>query len=694
MALRPQRVLAPDQIQLNQAQADRLANISGVPAAELVGQTVAQIGDKLRFRIDPQLLLFRKICGRVVKKDPATGKEFPVPFATVHVEDTDCSLLGYFPAGGRWAWYFPFRCRREVIGTVKTDACGKFCVWIPRFEIDWVLRWRRERFCFETLFERPSLRDLLEELKPRVPIPRPGPIPEPEPRIAFEPGLLRQVEDLVGEASAKQLGRLQSQLAFGASRAELDAADLRIPPPLPPELRDDGKDLAGSLDSLRSTLAARLKLDRKDLARFDPRRVIGPFKRCIDLKIKEWTPILDVPDVTFRVTQDINGDGTEEVIYSEGYFQVRWNAGNLGEVVLEAQPQAKAGLDCGDGSPIPCGNLPAIVLAGRMPVVDAATIYDSANGYALRPNRPHPSALFLDALPNPDAAAPFTGTLTLFGCNRTDPGATHYRILHKYSANSGASFSAYVPFVGLSWPLFRLDALGHLESHFPAADADGWYPIALPPGPNPFLPQDILLDWPSRSFADGRYVLKLELGTGGAVTSSSAEVAFNIANAAPLARLTVEWRRGSVGAFQPLGNPCPVVRRGHNKVAVEFRVRLEAASSHLRSAHLAASDCGDGHFEFLSGSGTPANHLQTVPGVGAVFGHWHTSPADNSLLLEAIYRLPETASQGTYGFGAIVASRAFNPNDGVGHLPSVSWEYDPAPSYSHPSLQFSVIDQD
>jgi hypothetical protein len=31
------------------------------------------------------------------------------------LEDTDCSFVGYFPRVSKWAWYFPFKCRREEI---------------------------------------------------------------------------------------------------------------------------------------------------------------------------------------------------------------------------------------------------------------------------------------------------------------------------------------------------------------------------------------------------------------------------------------------------------------------------------------------------------------------------------------------------------------------------------------------------
>src|SRR5688572_28801822 len=149
-------------------------------ARELVGLSVAEISDKFRFQIDATLLAFRKVCGRVVKRNPVTGVEYPVPYATVHVEDSDCSLLGFFPSKSKWAWYFPFACRREVIATAKTDECGRFCVWIPRWDIDWVLRFRRERVCFPIVFDRPSVRDLLDDLIPQR-IPRPVPEPDPPP---------------------------------------------------------------------------------------------------------------------------------------------------------------------------------------------------------------------------------------------------------------------------------------------------------------------------------------------------------------------------------------------------------------------------------------------------------------------------------------------------------------------------------
>ena len=155
---------------LTTMQAKRLASLAGVEASELEGLSYAQASDRLRW-IDPQLFWFRELCGKVVKKDPVTGAEYPIPFATVNVQETECDLISYFPEGSPWAWHLPIFCRRETIGTVQTDACGNFCVWVPRFEIEWILRWRELRLCFPIIFNRPSLIDLIPQ---PIPIKVPG----------------------------------------------------------------------------------------------------------------------------------------------------------------------------------------------------------------------------------------------------------------------------------------------------------------------------------------------------------------------------------------------------------------------------------------------------------------------------------------------------------------------------------------
>ena len=73
--------LAPDKRPLTKIQAERLAALTGLQAGELVKRSPADLAEKLKWVVDPQLFFFRRICGRVVKKDPGTGKDMPVPFA-------------------------------------------------------------------------------------------------------------------------------------------------------------------------------------------------------------------------------------------------------------------------------------------------------------------------------------------------------------------------------------------------------------------------------------------------------------------------------------------------------------------------------------------------------------------------------------------------------------------------------------
>ena len=675
----------PSTFKLGEAAARRLGIMSELPPKRLLGLTVAEVADKFRFEIDPQLLLFRRVCGEVVKTDPATGVDYPVPFATVNVEDTDCSLLGFFPASSPWSWFFPFRCSREVIATTRTDACGKFCVWIPRWDIDWVLRFRRERHCFPIILERPSLRDLLEPQRPgEPPIPRPGPGPDPAP---FE---LEKLD----RAVAVRVERLRSQIRFGANTAAIDAeldAAAQLPnmrPPLPAELKrqkTDDRHTKGRNDAAHS-LASRLRLNPKDLADLDMRRYVGPFKRCFDVFVPEWAPIIDVPDITFQVLQDTNGDGVEEPVYSEGHFDVRWNATSIGRITLHAGPNAIAGPACGPTG-IPCGDTPAIVTAGRLPVTGDLSVYNTAEGYAVRTNRPHPSGLFNDPLPPTDAASPLAGVLSLYGCNRTDPNATHYRLQYRFSHDDGLSFTPYAPFLGLTWPVYRLNAAGIGEWHWPTPDSAGWYPIALPPGPNAWLPQDLLLDWPSHAFQNGRYVVKVELGTPGNMTSESGEVAFNVDNSRPTGPIHVEWSFDPSQPFQPIDGACPVVRRGSTPKDLYFRVTLAATARHLRSAELWARGCGSGDFAFVSGSGGFQSSGDPI-----LYQYWHRTTDDNDQTLQVVYRLPSGAAEGTYSFAAHVTSRAFSPTgyDG-GHLHVPAWQYDPAQIYIRPSVAFSVF---
>src|SRR5262249_25797219 len=164
----------PERRKLTARQAAYLEEISGVSAEKLVAKPLGELDELLRWKIDPHLLFFRKVCGRVVRVEPGTGVIQGVPNATVHIEDTDCSFLGFFPVEGPfwwWWWFWPIFCHREEIATTITDQCGRFCVWIPRWDIDRILRFRLERVCYPYIV-KPSLADLLREIGP-------GPVERP-----------------------------------------------------------------------------------------------------------------------------------------------------------------------------------------------------------------------------------------------------------------------------------------------------------------------------------------------------------------------------------------------------------------------------------------------------------------------------------------------------------------------------------
>jgi hypothetical protein len=627
-----------------------------------------------------------------------TGVEYPVPWATVHVEDTDCSLFGYFPHGWPWSWFLPLLCRREEIATAVTDACGRFCVWIPRWEIDWILRFRRERICLPDIFVRPVLRDILDELRPVLPIPRPPkPEPDPPPFLLHDGGLtLRRAEELLGRPTAARLLAAQAAGGLGADARQHDtlletrAFTENVPPPVPADLKAPGMaSLSGKHQARFADAIARFRLDQALFDRLDLRRFIGPFRRCFDVLVPEWVPLVDVPDITFRVTQDVDGDGDEETIYSEGYFDVRWDAGPIPDVTLYASQIAVASLTC-DAPSVPCDGVPAITFAGLMPLVNPPAPTDPyhdagpgeaasiAPGYARRPNRPHPNGLLSDPLPNPRAEAPYTGTLLLYGCNGA-PAAQYYRL--RYSLNGGPT----APFVGLTWPLYRLVG-GVLQTMWPTSDPNGWYPI-LPDSDN-WTPVHLLLAWPTQQ--SGLYTVELQLGNAAkAVINTSDPVRLRVDNSAPSAQFTsLAWRIAGAGAWIPLELVCPVVVRpvvGGIPVNIEFRVAYQVAAAHLRSLQLSGGGCGGG-----APVPVPAPDWSDPPGAINPYQHWSTDPdLDNAEAHAAVFALAGASPPGAYSFSLYAASRAFNPEQASGFV--ADWNYDPAPNYVVPSLPVAVV---
>ena len=675
----------PDRRKVTARQAAYLEELSGVSADKLVAKPIGQLEELLRWKIDPQLLFFRRVCGRVVRVEPGTGVIQGVPNATVHVEDTDCSFLGFFPVEGPfwwWWWFWPIFCHREEIATTMTDECGRFCVWIPRWDIDRILRFRLERVCYPD-FVKPSLADFLKEIGPgpveQPPIKvNPNP-PDPAPFVLPEREVLEQAGALLGRGSLDRLIQFGERRAFGEQTAELQAL-LDEPafledfhPPLTDEAleRVEEVSLPEAAHEEKGRRAAKL-----ELAELSPAKAIGPFLRCRNVIVAEWEYIVDVPDITFRVTQDVDLDGDEETIYSEGFFDVRWNAGTIPPVTLKASPIARPSPFC-DGPTIPCGNKPAIVTVGLMPL--ASTHHDNASGSATRVNRPKPGGLF-SSPPTPgtgpeSAQSPYAGTLQLHGCHRIG-GAKFYRLLYRYEGGPE------LPFLGLDFYPPRLTGPPWWTHAVP--DSQGWYEVLNPESDYVF--PHWLIDWRTwnGSFPNGNYAVRLQLADAGKTPLAppaefSDPVTIRIDNRSPSANFDqVRWRVTGGPWVETFTWPfaCIVIHRPKNK-DIEIEVTWSAWAAQFRSAFVGASGCG-------AGAPALASSISSAE-------HWHQNIGDNFVSRSTLWSLPHTLPQGSYGFSIHSSSRAFNPaGDGGG--PGTNWKADYDYLYVVPSIGVAVID--
>jgi len=690
-----ERRIDPEQQVISPLQAKRLADLSGYPVEKIQKRKLGELHKDLRLYLDPHLLLFRRICGQVVRRNPETGALEGVPNATVHVEDTDCSFMIYSPPGWpNWSWFFPFKCKREELAHAVTDECGHFCVWVPAWEIDWIVKWRKARLCFPTLF-RPRLKDYLERIvlpellpePPRIRWPRPPeatpitlpsaqatpieiPHPKPDPyvrdlsiaslaTVLSRPDAQARMREVAGDRIATTIEQLTEGKTFGANSARLEA-ELQTPViPLPPPLPDNM-----DMKSARLAIDTEISDDfRKRLGEIDFQHWVGPFWRCIDVVFGVWTPVFDVPDITFKVTQDIDGDGNEEVIYSEGFFDVRWNAGAMSDVVLEADPSALSSPNC-EGPEIDPGacSQPEIVTAGLMPLKGAH--FDLTTGYAKYVNRARSGGLSTSPR-DTVTTAPMCNTVQLHGCHRF-PGAVHYRIVKKHQ-----TATTFTPVLGETWTAAVLSGPPLIIS----PDADGWYPVL--PAANLVFPY-WLLNWRTWRDADGRYDMKLQLGDGSkTVIDESAAVPIQIDNSDPSAVFdAISWRYAGGGGWTTLPVACPVIRRipGAN---IEIRVQAHVSAKHFRNASLFGTGCDSTALPKLDGQ--------------AAYDNWHTGPTDNAWSTTARFQVSGALDDGAYTFGIDAYGRPFNPAGGD-NGPSSGWDYDWVYARHTPRRHIAIVD--
>jgi hypothetical protein len=666
----------PDKIKLNPIQAQRLASLTDINIQEIEGRDIAELSTALKWQVNPDWFLFRRICGQVVRWDPSTGTYQPVPYATVHVMDTVCDFLGFFPDPCIWAWLFPIFCRQEQITQVVTDACGNFCVWIPWFDIEWIIRWRLEWVCFAEIFTKPNVGQLLQATGV---LPNTGSSASP---IDFRNAKLSldRLASITGRQRASRLLLASQATAVGSNSSTL--TDLLSEPafqnPVPPPRSSK---LSGLVKQYQERGSASLKeLVRGTGTRdykLDTNNYIGPFPRffCEWELQEEIIPILEVPDITFWVTQDVNGDGEQETIYSEGYFDIGWQSGPLSDVTIYASPIARINGSC-EAPPVgDCTDEPQILFAGLMPATSDYIDMSATptRGFGLRPNPPHADAVIRSsvfppsACPDTPSNAPFTGTIQLYGCNQY-PGGQFYRLLYSYN---GASPT---PFTGLSWYLDPFPGPG--PSMLVSPDAQGWYPILATP--DAWEPPNELLDWPTTSYPDGLYDITLEIGDASktVIFTSPTSVPFYVDNSAPSPSfLSLAWRVAGTSTWNYFADlVCPIVTRtpGDN---LEFRVEYQAAMPHLLEVTLGGSGCGGGALlteaaPNWSDPPTPAFNTSVVTACNPSgesnnpYSHWYADASDNFVSRAAIFELPASALEGCYGFTLNSYSRAFNPSGG------------------------------
>lgn len=658
MATKSPGVPSPEEQQLTEARARWLAKETGISVKKLVNRQIGEVHELIRPVIDPHLLFFRKICGRVVKRDPLTGEDFGVPNATVHVEDIDLSLLSYYPRGIRYWWAWPFNATREQIGQVRTDSCGHFCVWIPRWDIDRILRLRRKMVC-EPL--PPNITEVLHRIYEEIEWPQ-RPIPDPGPLRDLPADILPRIRDELGAPVAEQLARLIQPDAFPGHEplAELLAQPaFAAAPPAPPLERGAPRKLS-KLDHPALGEAKRLGLEAFDFESF-----VGPFFRCREQLVLEWQTVVDIPDITFTVTQDVDGDGDEEVIYSESFFDVRWDAGPIPDVTLHASASALSTPFCGgSGEARECESKAELYAVGTMPL--DPEYHDPASGYALRVNRARTGGLPSGAPIDP-AHAPYARQLALQGCHRL-PGATHQRVMYRTEGTNP------VPLFVPTW--YAPTRPGQPTPVVPfTQDAEGW--IEIRPAEALAFP-DWVLHWPTP--LGGRYFLHLECGdgSGNLVGSPSDEVGFKVDNAGcQLSFGAIKWRPVGAGSWTTLPDECPVIRRPAG-AAIELVVPWSADSVHFRNARLDFAGCG--------GSSSATIGADTEP---ITYEQWHDSVLDTHGGDVAYYTVADWQPEGAYTLSLSAWTRAWQPGFDAG--PPADFYFDPSWVWSYLPRAIAIV---
>jgi len=407
-----------------------------------------------------------------------------------------------------------------------------------------------------------------------------------------------------------------------------------FPDPIAPPALPDDETLLGILPDAEMLEAVRST------------RPIVRLLRCWPEIVPEWHLFLDIPDIVFKVEQDVDGDGVLETIYDQGYFDVNWNLSEpTMNVVIEAWPNAIC---------VPCGppyqpcTTTGIVGINDLPVDPA---YLSPQGYAVRANRPKPNGA------RPPAKTPFCRTMRLVGC----PGygtAAYYKVFYSYEGGPETHFKE-------SWYVYQISAGA---SHHVVPDANGFYPVLTPP--NDYFPYHTLINWRSYNYPNGRYLVRLALYNVAhnpiGPTLPSVNIVLDNSRPSPVDFLRLRWREVGTSGWQLAPLHCPIIKRPTGK-DIELEVRYNVAAAHLRDLSITFVGC-DGSI----GSDS----------------YWHHHVNDNNKVLTWKVTMPASKHEGGYRFYLEGRSRAYN---GVGGL-ATNWYFDPLRIWRGRNLHIVILD--
>jgi hypothetical protein len=543
---------------------------------------------------------------------------------------------------------------------VVTDACGYFCVLIPRWDIDWIREWILERWCFPEILRRPSVGDILLPQLTAGPVPTgPAPPNPPDPadlvrlldaradlRSAIGPGAVQAIRDAAGARSVGATTRGLSEVLAA------NAFTRPVPAPVPAELK------ALSPAEAHGSFASRLNL-RQAEGELDLSAGYGPFLRCIDIEVPIWVPFFSVPDIKFEVVQEIGGTG--QVIY-DGAFEANWDTWPLPlNVELDVAQFAVASPFPGCPTGIACEDVPAIVQIGYMDVIPQ--YLDPATGFAVRMNP--------DSHGDIPSTAPFARTLPLFGCA---PDAGYYRVLASYASGDGLStpgpFGPQLPVIGPAWQLSRI--VGGVTELSPpiVPDADGWYPAQY----LSWDPQNLLVNW---NPVPGVYQVVVQTGNSGPggieVTATSSPVLLVADSTAPnIATFTpVSWNYLGGGPIEfATSDGCYIIERTAHDI--EITIAYSVTATHLHSIRLVPDGC-----DTTGVTVADPGALTIVPTGSNDLSYHYDGPHDNSLSGTVTYKIAANALNGCYSWNLAAYSRAFSPNDSAGltDIGGFAWNY-------------------